>query len=1101
MRIRFAVPAAIVLATAVTFAQQPAPAPPPAGAAQDDKAKPADEPAVDKDKKEPKWDVSAAFGPSSTFSFDTSEGTWMNVDVSPDGQRVVFDLLGDLYVMPIAGSTAAAPATRLTSGLPFDMQPRFSPDGKTIAFTSDRGGLFNVWVMDADGKNPKQVSKDEKWWVNSPTWSPDGDYIFARRHFVQTRSLGAGEVWMYHRSGAEGVQVTEKVSFQKDAGEPAISPDGAFLYYSKDVAAGTNFEYNKDPHAGIYAIVRRELANGRERTIAGGPGGAVTPRVSPDGKWLAFVRRIETGSQLFLRDVASGAERPIFGRLDKDQQETWSIFGLYTQYAWLPDSRGLVIWGEGKIWRVPLPATLPAPNAALVAGVEIPFVAKVEQTIVEAVRFPVTVAPNRFPVRMLRGAVVAPDRSRVVYSALGKLWIKALPSGAPARLTKSEDLEYDPSFSADGRTIVYASWRDADRGRVRTIGADGSGGREVVSAPGHYVEPSFSRDGGRIVFRAVEGDDVRGPEYGEKPGIFIVPAAGGAPVLLREEGSKARFDRTGERVYFQERRGDRTVLASVTTGNAREIVHARTENAIELVPSPDGRWVAFEERWRTYVAALPQSGRPIEIGPTAKAFPVSRISRDSGWGLHWSSPTTIHWTLGGDLFTRELAKTFAFVQGGAEKPDEPEAAGVAIGFEQASDKPTGTIALVGARLITMAGGARGVIERGTIVVEGNRIAAIGPSGSVRVPTGATRIDVAGKTIIPGIIDAHAHVGNDGGGILAEQSWPLAANLAFGVTTAHDPSNDTQTVFTKSEMQRAGRLLSPRLFSTGTILYGAETAFKANVESYEDAVMHLRRMKAAGAISVKSYNQQRRDTRQMILKAAREQGLMVVPEGGSLLYQNLTMVNDGHTGIEHSLPVPKLYKDVLTLFGKTKVGYTPTLIVAYGGLFGENYWYQKDDVWKNAHLAAFTPRETLVGRARRRPMAADDDFNHVLIARGAKALKDAGTSVQLGAHGQLQGLGAHWELWMFVQGGMTPLEALDSATLSGARYLGLDKDLGSLETGKLADLVVLDRNPLENIRHSESVRSVMLNGRLYDAATLDQIAPQAAKRPPFWWQRP
>jgi Tol biopolymer transport system component/imidazolonepropionase-like amidohydrolase len=1066
-----------------------------------DAAKPADA-AADKEKKEPKWDVAAEFGPTSKVAFDTSEGTWMNVDVSPDGQRVVFDLLGDLYVMPIAGSTAAAPATRLTSGPAFDMQPRFSPDGKLIAFTSDRGGLFNIWVMDADGRNPKAVSREEKWWVNSPTWAPDGDFIFARKHFVQTRSLGAGEIWSYHRSGADGVQVTEKVSFQKDAGEPALSPDGKFLYYSKDITPSPTFEYNKDPHAGIYAIVRRDLTTGRERTIVSGAGGAITPRVSPDGKWLAFIRRIDTGSQLFVRSVATGAERPVFARLDKDQQEAWSIFGPYAQYAWLPDNTGLVVWGEGKIWRVDLPGGPPAAGApALVPGREIPFVAKVEQTVTEAVRFPVTVAPDRFPVRMLRGAVVAPDGRHVVYSALGKLWIKPLPDGAPKRLTPRDDLEFDPAFSPDGKTIAYASWRDVERGRIRTIGIDGAGGREVVTTPGHYVQPSFSPDGGRLVFRAVEGDDVREPDDGERPGIFTAGLDGGAPVLVREEGTRPRFNADGTRIYFQERRGDRTVLASVTTGNAWEIVHARSENATELVPSPDGRWVAFEERWRTYIAALPQSGRPIELGPTAKAFPVARVSRDSGWNLHWSTPQTLHWTLGADLYSRELSKTFAFARGGAETPDEPEAKGVPIGFEQASDTPEGSIALVGARVITMAGGARNVIDRGTVVVEGNRITAVGPQGSVRVPAGARRVDVAGKTIIPGIIDAHAHVRVEGDGILGEQAWPLAANLAYGVTTAHDPSNDTQTVFTKSEMIRAGLLVGPRLYSTGTILYGAETPFKAVVESYDDAKMHIRRMKAAGAISVKSYNQQRRDTRQMILKAAREEGLMVVPEGGSLLYQNLTQIIDGHTGIEHNLPVPKLYRDVVTLFSKTKVGYTPTLIVGYGGLSGEYYWYQHDDVWTNARLQAFTPREVLVGRSRRRTMAAEDDFNHVLIARAAKALKDAGTSVQLGAHGQLQGLGAHWELWMLAQGGMTPLEALDSATLSGARYLGMENDLGSIEAGKLADLVVLDRNPLENIRNSDSVRSVMLNGRLYDAATLDEIAPRTRKRSPFWWQRP
>ncbi|MFI5077341.1 MAG: TolB family protein, partial [Vicinamibacteria bacterium] len=217
---------AIAVAAASPLAQQPTPTP--AAAKPDDKKE-------EEKPKEPKWDVTAGFGPTSTVAFDTSEGTWMNVDVSPDGARVVFDVLGDLYVMPIGGSTAAAPATRLTTGPAFDMQPRFSPDGKRIAFTSDRGGLFNIWVMDADGRNPTAVSREEKWWVNSPTWAPDGDFIFARKHFVSTRSLGAGEVWMFHRSGADGVQVTEKVSFQKDAGEPALSPDGKFLYYSKDV--------------------------------------------------------------------------------------------------------------------------------------------------------------------------------------------------------------------------------------------------------------------------------------------------------------------------------------------------------------------------------------------------------------------------------------------------------------------------------------------------------------------------------------------------------------------------------------------------------------------------------------------------------------------------------------------------------------------------------------------------------------------------------------------------------------------------------------------------------------------------------------------------
>jgi imidazolonepropionase-like amidohydrolase len=524
--------------------------------------------------------------------------------------------------------------------------------------------------------------------------------------------------------------------------------------------------------------------------------------------------------------------------------------------------------------------------------------------------------------------------------------------------------------------------------------------------------------------------------------------------------------------------------------------------------SPNGEWIAFEERFKTFIAPFPRTGRAIDIGMSSQAYPVQRVSRDAGFFLHWSGDSRrLYWTLGPELFTRDLARTFTFVEGGQAKADEPEAKGINIGFTSRSDKPQGAVALVGARVITMAGlkpgpipGTPGVIDNATVIVEGNRITAVGPSSSVKVPAGAARVDVKGKTIMPGIVDVHAHVGGESSGLLAQSSWPLAANVAFGVTTSHDPSNDTVTVFTNAELIRTGAKLGPRLFSTGTILYGAETPFKAIVESYDDALSHLRRLKAAGAFSVKSYNQQRRDSRQMLIKAARELEMMNVPEGGSLLYMNQTHVLDGHTGVEHSLPVPRIYKDTVELFAKSKSGYTPTAIVGYGGLSGEYYWYQTTNVWENEQLLRFIPREVVDPRSRRRTMAPLDDFNHVLIAKGAKQIMDAGGLVLLGAHGQLQGLGAHWELWMLQQGGMTNLEALRAATIDGARYLGLDGDLGSIEQGKLADLVVLDRNPLENIRNSESIGMVMLNGRLMDAKTLNEIGEKGKRRLAFWWER-
>ncbi len=276
-------------------------------------------------------------------------------------------------------------------------------------------------------------------------------------------------------------------------------------------------------------------------------------------------------------------------------------------------------------------------------------------------------------------------------------------------------------------------------------------------------------------------------------------------------------------------------------------------------------------------------------------------------------------------------------------------------------------------------------------------------------------------------------------------------------------------------------------------------FTAKVDSLEDAEFHVRRLQEVGAISVKSYQQPRRDQRQQVVAAGRELGMMVVPEGGMKFQHNMNEIVDGHTGIEHAIPLKTGYDDVMQLWSQTEVGYTPTLGVAYGGLSGELYWYDRTNVWENERLMRYSPRFIVEPRSIRRHTAPDSHYNHVEVARFAKRLIDAGVSVQIGAHGQREGLAAHWEMWMMEQGGFTPWEAIRGATIDGAWYVGLDGDIGSIEPGKLADLVVIDGNPLEDLRRSEYVDYTMLNGRLYDVTSMEQVVPQRVARQPFFFE--
>jgi imidazolonepropionase-like amidohydrolase/Tol biopolymer transport system component len=1042
------------------------------------------------------WEVEGDHGPSTTVEFDTDEGTWMSCDVSPDGQRIVFDLLGDIYSMPLAGGRAEL----LSGGVSWEAQPRWSPDGKLIAFTSDRDGGDNIWVMDADGKNRRQVTKETTRLLNTPAWTPDGQYLLARKHWTDTRSAGAGEIWMYHvGGGGKGVQLTEKPNWTANIGEPVVDPKGRFVYF---VASGA-FDYNKNVYDNIYWIDRYDLQKGRRSTFVRGAGGSIRPQVSPDGKLLSFIRRVGLKTVLFVREIETGREWPLFDGLTRDQQETWSIYGTYPGYAWTPDGKSIVITASGKLVRV---------NVADRSVTPIPFNARVSQKVSEAVRFRQKVAPERERARLLRWA--ERNRERIVYSALGKLYVKE-GEAAPRPLLDTKYLEYAPNFSADGTKITFVTWSDAEKGAVWVSNSDGTGARKITLSGDQYANPVFSPDGTKIAYLKGRGSVYHEDDLASESSFEIHYWDGqrhNYVMDLQSRGPNARmpvlsFDPQGERVFFMEAGGGPgaspteptkfiTYLSSVKLGGDDFKRHIEANYVTEIIPSPDHQWVAFKELHKLYVAPFAKVGKTVKLSSTETGVPVKTISNTSGDWLAWSADgKSVQWTLGENFYEQSLENIFRAL---AKDENTPAPRRTVIGFDFETASPRGVVVLENARIITMKGDE--VIEKGNVVIKDNRILSVGRSAQAPAGARPVRIDMTGKTIMPGIVDVHAHMSYDTLDIIPEKQWPYWANLAYGVTTTHDPSAATQTVFAQSEMVKAGRMVGPRIFSTGFVLYGAENPEKAVINSYDDARANLERLKAVGAFSVKSYNQPRRDQRQRIIKAARDTGMMVVPEGGSTYYFNMTHILDGHTGIEHAVPVAPLYKDALQLFAQSGTRYTPTLIVGYGGIWGENYWYQHTNVWENEKLLRFTPRKVIDPRSRRRTMVGEDDFYHFELAKTVRDVVRAGGKVQLGAHGQLQGLGAQWELWMLGQGGLTPLESLRAATLGGAEYLGLDSDLGSLEPGKLADLVVLDRNPLENLRHTETISRVMINGILYDTRNMDEVYPRRTPRTPFFWER-
>ena len=659
------------------------------------------------------------------------------------------------------------------------------------------------------------------------------------------------------------------------------------------------------------------------------------------------------------------------------------------------------------------------------------------------------------------------------------------------RDSPKEIRELYPSWSRDSKSIIFTTWSDSDLSAIHSIDVTSKTITTHTEDPGHYKRPAFSPSGDFITYEKGSGGFLTAPEWSADTGIYVQAIGTDDALRISKSGSNPHFGTDDLRVYFTKTIDRKGTLVSTNLLGSHERKHASSQMAQSFHIAPDGSRIAFRENYNLYVIPALKGPQNLAAGKKDKAFPIIKVSHGGATYPSWTTDNQLNWTLGPTLFSVDAKMVM-------DEDFKPPTEGMSLSYKVKAAKPSGMVALTNARIVTMADKDGGVIEDGTILIDGDRIAAVGQD--IDVQGKAKIVDMEGKTIVPGFIEAHYHGPQGTDELIPQQNWKTLATLALGVTTVFDPSNRANEIFAAAEMQRAGKLLAPRIYSTGEVIYGAKApGFFADIQKEEDAQEHVARLKNQGAHAVKNYNQPRRDQRQQVVKASHDNEVLVAAEGGSLYHMDMSLVQDGNTSLEHNLPVAAIYDDVVQMFGQTQVAYTPTLSVTYGGVRGEDYYYQESDVWKHPILSKHVPPAVLQARAVRRQMVPAEDFADANAGKGAKQLMEAGVPVSIGGHGQREGLASHWEIWSFARGGMSPLQALRTATTEPARHLGFDKDIGTLEKGKLADLVVLSDNPLDDIRNTDKVEHVMIGGRLYEAETMNEVHTGDAKRLPYWWE--